>query len=71
MIDIAGIIEEAKELGFKLTDNVEHRELIIKGLIKKEGYCPCRVGKDEDYKCVCIDLKKNGICKCSLFVREG
>ena len=40
------------------------------GLAKKDGYCPCRIARIEDNKCMCKefrDLKEAGICHCGLY----
>lgn len=68
---LENILIQADKLGFKLTNDLEHRRLIIKGLEKKDGYCPCRVGKEENYKCICIELREEGKCRCGLFIAKG
>ncbi len=55
--------------GFRLNPDREYVDRIITGLEKKEGYCPCRVGKDESALCPCDEFIKEGICKCNLFVK--
>ena len=31
---------------------------IRNGLKRKDGYCPCRVSKAPEYKCICEEFKK-------------
>lgn len=42
-------------------------------LIKaNEGYCPCRLEKTPENKCMCLDFKnqKSGVCHCGLFRKD-
>ena len=41
------------------------------GLKAKDGYCPCRVGKDPDNKCMCKDFREQseGECPCGLYIK--
>ena len=42
---------------------------IIKAMTDKNGYCPCRIDKNEDTKCCCLDFRNQveGICHCGIF----
>ena len=35
------------------------------------GYCPCRLIKDDDTKCMCKEFKEaeEGMCHCGLFIK--
>ena len=51
--------------------------MIQEGLKAKEGYCPCRVGKRPEYKCMCEEFRKQiadpdfeGFCHCRLYYKE-
>ena len=37
-----------------------------------DGYCPCKLIKNEDTRCVCKDFKKQeqGLCHCGRFYKE-
>jgi len=73
----------AKSQGFKLNPDKKIVDIILKGLLKNEKeygfrYCPCRPllgDKEEDQKKICPcfwhkdEIKKEGHCKCLLFVR--
>ena len=42
----------------------------IKQAIKdNDGYCPCRISKTKDTKCMCKEFKEmnEGICHCGLY----
>ena len=53
--------------GYKLSENSDK---VIEKLIKNNGNCPCRLGKN---LCPCIyqddEMKEKGKCLCSLFVK--
>ena len=40
------------------------------------GYCPCRINKNEDTKCMCkefcdqIEKGEEGMCHCGLYISE-
>ena len=47
------------------------------GLKAKDGYCPCRVGKDPDNKCMCKEFREQiadpdfeGYCHCMLYYKS-
>ena len=31
---------------------------VREGLAAKDGYCPCRIGRDEDNKCMCREFRE-------------
>ena len=60
-----------------LNENKEIVKLIQEGLEKKGGYCPCRLGKKEEYKCMCEEFKAQikdpdfeGFCHCKLYYKS-
>lgn len=52
-----------------LSKNKERVELIREALKENEGYCPCRLFKTADTKCMCKEFReqKSGLCHCGLF----
>lgn len=47
------------------------------GLEAKEGYCPCRVGRLPENKCICEEFRRqmadpnfHGYCHCGLYFKE-
>lgn len=61
----------------RLNDNKEIVQTVREGLIAKGGYCPCRVGKKPEYKCMCEEFRAQiadpnfeGLCHCQLFYKE-
>ena len=60
----------------KLNSDAELVAEIKKKLKDNNGYCPCRISKTPDTKCMCkefrdmIKSKKPGMCHCGLYVFE-
>jgi ferredoxin-thioredoxin reductase catalytic subunit len=57
----------------KITVNPD-KELVKEvreGLKRTGGYCPCRVVKNEDTKCLCKDFREQseGECYCGLYIK--
>ena len=51
--------------------------LIREGLRKRDGYCPCRLEKNEDNICMCKEFRDQiadpdfeGYCHCRLYYKE-
>lgn len=52
-------------------------QMIRDGLKKKEGYCPCKLIKNEDNVCMCKEFREQisdpdfeGYCHCKLYYKE-
>lgn len=50
---------------------------IKEGLERKGGYCPCKLGKSEDIKCMCKEFREQindpdfeGFCHCRLYYKQ-
>ena len=50
---------------------------VKEGLKAKGGYCPCRLGTDEDNKCMCREFREQiadpnfeGYCHCMLYYKS-
>lgn len=50
---------------------------VKEGLKAKDGYCPCRVGKAEENKCMCKEFREQvkdesfeGFCHCMLYYKS-
>ncbi len=57
-----------------LNPDKEVVKTIKEGLERKGGYCPCRLEKSEDYKCMCKEFREQikdknfeGFCHCMLY----
>ncbi len=61
-----------------LNKNKEIVASIKKGLEKTGGYCPCRIERNEDTKCMCKEFRKQikdtnfeGYCYCLLYYKSN
>ena len=45
-------------MAVKLNENKEIVETIKEGLKQSGGYCPCRLEKTEETKCICKEFKE-------------
>lgn len=82
MYALAPIIEKrAKERGvfMKVTENkdVNIANTVKEGLKRTGGYCPCRVERTQDTKCMCKEFRDQvadpefeGFCHCMLYYKE-
>ena len=64
-------------MAVRFNDDKDTVARIKEGLRLKGGYCPCRVGKKEEYKCICEEFKKQiadpdfeGYCHCRLYYKS-
>lgn len=55
-----------------LNPDLEFAAQVRKQLLENEGYCPCRLSKTPDTKCICKDFreqKEPGLCHCGLYFK--
>ena len=64
-------------MAIRLNEDKELVARIREGLKMKDGYCPCRLEKTEDNKCMCkqfrdqiADPNFEGYCHCLLYYKE-
>ena len=64
-------------MAVRFNENAQVVEAIKRGLEKKGGYCPCRVEKKEEFKCICEEFKAQiadpdfeGYCHCMLYYKS-
>lgn len=52
--------------------NKELVKEIREKLKENDGYCPCKIIKNEDTKCICKEFIEQGLgpCHCSLYIKE-
>lgn len=59
------------------TDDNEIKEMVLDGLKKNSGYCPCIMDSlnKPEYKCPCQDFKENvsigETCHCGLYIKDS
>ena len=61
----------------RLNDNEAVVKTVKEGLKRTGGYCPCRLERTEDFKCMCKEFKEHiadpnfeGYCHCMLYYKE-
>lgn len=61
----------------RLNENEEVVKTVKEGLKRTGGYCPCRLDRTEDFKCMCREFKEQiadpefeGYCHCLLYYKE-
>ena len=56
----------------KLNPDKEEAERILRAVKENDGYCPCRLVRTEDTKCICKEFKEQeeGFCHCGLYLKE-
>ena len=61
----------------RFNENEEVVKTVKEGLKRTGGYCPCRLERTENYKCMCKEFKEQiadpdfeGYCHCLLYYKE-
>ncbi len=61
----------------RLNEDQEIVATVKAGLQQRGGYCPCRMEKSEDNKCMCKEFREQiadpdfeGYCHCMLYYKE-
>ena len=64
-------------MSIRLNEDQETVKAIKEGLAKKGGYCPCRLEKTPDTKCMCKEFRDQiadpvfeGYCHCMLYYKS-
>ena len=64
-------------MAVRLNDNKEIVNEIREGLKHTRGYCPCRVERSDETKCICREFKEQiadpdfeGYCHCMLYYKS-
>lgn len=64
-------------MAVRLNEDKEVVAAIREGLKAKGGYCPCRLEKTEDNKCICKEFREQmadpdfeGFCHCMLYYKS-
>ena len=63
-------------MAIRLNEDAELVAQIKEGFKRKGGYCPCRLQKTEDNKCICKEFREQiadpefeGYCHCLLYYK--
>lgn len=74
-----GFLQLRKEnaMSVRLNEDKKLVEMLKEGLRKKDGYCPCRLEKIEENKCICKEFREQiadpdfeGYCHCKLYYKS-
>ena len=64
-------------MAVRLNEDAEVVKLVRDGLKAKGGYCPCRLERTEENKCICEEFRRQmedpefeGYCHCMLYYKE-
>lgn len=63
-------------MNIKLNEDKEFVDEMRQKLRENDGFCPCRLEKNEDTKCMCKEFRdqmksgRPGYCHCGLYVYE-
>lgn len=56
--------------GYRINPDEKHIKIIIEGLLKGNGNCPCKIQKTEENLCPCDEFITTGECHCRLWVKD-
>lgn len=54
--------------GFRINPDKKLVSVIMEGLERKDGHCPCRINVDDSTLCPCDEFVNDRICRCKLYV---
>ena len=54
--------------GYRINPDKKLVNIIMEGLQRKKGHCPCRINEDDSTLCPCDEFLKDRICKCKLYI---
>lgn len=64
-------------MAIRLNEDAEMVRIVKEGLKQKGGYCPCRLARTEEYKCICKEFREQmqdpefeGYCHCKLYYKS-
>ena len=64
-------------MAVRLNEDKEVVKMIREGLKERDGYCPCRLEKTPENKCICEEFRRQmedpdfeGYCHCRLYYKE-
>ena len=68
---------KCRRMAVRLNDDKELVKTVREGLKRTGGYCPCRLERTEDNKCICREFREQiadpnfkGYCHCMLYYKD-
>ena len=56
----------------KQTDDKEFAREVRRKIKENDGYCPCKLEKNDDTRCICkefVEQEELGACGCGLYIK--
>lgn len=60
------------KMWYALNPDEDYVKVVTQAVKDNDGYCPCKIIKNEDTKCMCKEFRERktpGECHCGLFVK--
>ena len=56
----------------RVTPDAEYAAEVRRRIKENDGYCPCKIVKNEETKCMCKEFleQEAGECHCGLYIKE-
>ena len=56
----------------RVTPDAEYAAEVRRRIKENDGYCPCKIVKSAETKCMCKEFleQKAGECRCGLYIKE-
>lgn len=54
--------------GFRINPDKKYVNIILEGLQRKDGHCPCRIDDSDATLCPCDEFTETKVCKCKLYI---
>jgi len=71
------VMKGCDRMAVRLNENEEVVKTIREGLKRTGGYCPCRLQRTEENKCICQEFRQQiadpnfkGYCHCLLYYKD-
>ena len=69
--------KDVLQMAIRLNEDKEMVQVVKDGLKRTGGYCPCRLERTEENKCICKEFREqmadpdyHGYCHCMLYYKE-
>jgi len=66
-----------QHMAVRLNEDKEMVQMVKEGLKRTGGYCPCRLERTEENKCICKEFREQiadpdfkGFCHCMLYYKD-
>lgn len=51
--------------------DIDYTKAMMKAIKNNDGYCPCKLERTKDTKCICLEFREQeiGECQCGLYIK--